>query len=91
MGRAIALFLLLSAGAWGQKAPFDFNALMKVARIADPQLSPDGKTVAFTVQRIELENNLRPTQIYAVPLDGGQPVSRQGRNHYREAALVSGF
>ena len=47
---------------------------MKVARISDPQLSPDGKIIAFTVQRVDLENNLKPVQIYTVPLEGGQPT-----------------
>jgi dipeptidyl aminopeptidase/acylaminoacyl peptidase len=59
--------------ALAQKQPFDAQAMMRLARISDPQLSPDGKTVAFTVQRVDLDSNAKPTHIYAVPLDGGQP------------------
>jgi dipeptidyl aminopeptidase/acylaminoacyl peptidase len=55
------------------KTPFTFDAMMKLARIDDPQLSPDGKTVAFTVQTVDLPNNTKPTQIYVVPVDGGTP------------------
>ena len=36
--------------AFAQKNPFDVDALMQLARISDPQISPDGRTVAFTVQ-----------------------------------------
>jgi dipeptidyl aminopeptidase/acylaminoacyl peptidase len=80
MGRAISLLLLLTWHSWAQKDPFDVQALMRVARISDPQLSPDGRMVAFTAQRIELDRNLRPTQIYVVPLNGGEArqITRDG-------------
>jgi dipeptidyl aminopeptidase/acylaminoacyl peptidase len=64
---------LYLAGAWGQRAPFDVQALMQVARIGDPQISPDGRTVAFTVQRVEIESNARPTQIWLSLWRAGSP------------------
>src|SRR5674476_1444026 len=73
MVRAITLSLLLAASSWAQKAPFDIEALLKVQRIGDPQLSPNGATVAFTVQKVDIENNTKPTHIYVVPLSGGPP------------------
>src|SRR5665647_348065 len=73
MIRAITLSLLLAASSWAQKAPFDIQALMKVQRIGDPQLSPNGATVAFTVQKVDIDSNLQPTHIYVVPLAGGTP------------------
>lgn len=73
MVRAITLSLLLAASSWAQKAPFDIQALMKVQRIGDPQLSPNGATVAFTVQKVDLESNTKPLHIYVVPLAGGTP------------------
>jgi dipeptidyl aminopeptidase/acylaminoacyl peptidase len=56
------------------KAPFTFDALAKIARIDDPQVSPDGRIVAFTVQTVDLAANIKPTYIYVVPIDGGTPV-----------------
>lgn len=56
------------------KAPFTAEAMMKLLRIDDPQLSPDGKTVAFSVQSIDLPNNTKPSAIYVVPIDGGTPL-----------------
>ena len=70
-----ALFLgTLDAPAPAAKAPFTFDAMMRLARIDDPQLSPDGKKVAFTVQTVDMPNNAKPTQIYVVAVDGGTPL-----------------
>ncbi len=74
MKRVIVVLLWLAGVVWAQKLPFDVQALMKVGRISDPQISPDGRKVAFTVQRIDLENNRRPMHIWTVPLAGGAPV-----------------
>ena len=46
--RRILLLLAACAIAFAQKKPFDVNALMELKRIGDPQISPDGKLVAFT-------------------------------------------
>jgi dipeptidyl aminopeptidase/acylaminoacyl peptidase len=84
-----ALAVLLSAlslpGLTAGKPPFDFEAMMKLARIGDPQLSPDGTTVAFTVETIDLPGNTRPTQIYTVPVNGGTPreVTHDGSQNAR--------
>ena len=56
------------------KAPFTFDAMMLVSRLGDPQLSPDGKTVAFTVQTVDMNANTKPTQIYVVPVNGGSAI-----------------
>ena len=67
------MVLLLSASLAAQKQPFDVQALLKIARIEEPQLSPDGQTVAFTVQTLDLAQNTKPKQIYTVPVNGGSP------------------
>ena len=58
---------------------------MRLARIDDPQLSPDGRNVAFTVQSVDLPNNTKPAQIYVVPLEGGTPqqVTHEGTQNTR--------
>ena len=73
MPRVLLFLVFISAALHAQKQPFDVHALMKVARISDPQISPDGKHVAFVVQRVDLEKNTKPTHIYVVGLDGGAP------------------
>src|SRR5689334_14098592 len=80
-----ALLLALSVCAAPSKAPFTFEAMMRIQRIDDPQLSPDGKVVAFTVQTVDLPSNTKPTQIYVVPVDGGPPrqLTREGGSNVR--------
>ena len=52
------------------RAPFDAQAMMKLKRIAEPQVSPDGKWVAFTVMTIDVAANTRPRHIWIVGTDG---------------------
>lgn len=73
---------LLSA----QKLPFDAAAMMKLARVSDPQVSPDGRYVAFTVQTVDIEANKRPKNIYVVPLSGGAPQKITGAGDNNERA-----
>ena len=71
---------VLSSPAFAQKRPFDVETLLRIQRIGDPVLSPDGRQVAFTVQTVDFEKNSKPTQIYVVPSGGGAPrqLTRDG-------------
>jgi dipeptidyl aminopeptidase/acylaminoacyl peptidase len=69
----VLLILAVAAPALAQQS-FDVDALLKLARVADPQVSPDGRMVVFTVQTVDLTLNRKPTNIYVVPLAGGDPV-----------------
>jgi len=70
---SLRLLIFLATALFAQKQPFDASAMMQLARISDPQLSPDGRWVAFGVQTVDLEKNTKPKQIYLVPLEGGTP------------------
>jgi dipeptidyl aminopeptidase/acylaminoacyl peptidase len=85
MTREFVALLGLAASAFAQKRPFDVDALLSLQRISDPQISPDGRTVAFTVQSIDVAGNQRPKQIWTVPLAGGSPVhlTRSGEPNER--------
>lgn len=84
--RGSCLLLLLSLTPLpAQKQPFSVHALLEFQRISDPQLSPDGSTVAFVVQTVNLEENTKPKQIYTVPVEGGSPrrITWAGTMNYR--------
>jgi dipeptidyl aminopeptidase/acylaminoacyl peptidase len=85
MPRTALLVIALAASLAGQKLPFDVDGLLKIQRISDPQISPDGRTVAFTVQSVDVPNNRKTMQIYTVPLSGGSPVqiTRDGNTNQR--------
>src|ERR1041384_5985185 len=71
--RRIFLALLCGPALFAQKQPFTVDTMMKLARISEPALSPDGGQVAFTVQTVDLDKNAKPQQIYVVPVQGGAP------------------
>jgi len=70
---------------FAQKRPFDVNALLELKRIGDPQISPDGVWVAFTVQSVDVAANRKPQQIWVAPLAGGPPrqITREGAANSR--------
>jgi dipeptidyl aminopeptidase/acylaminoacyl peptidase len=68
-----SLLLLPPAALLAQKKPFDTDALLHIHRIGDPQLSPDGRTVAFSVSTPDIPNNKSARSIWSVPLAGGPP------------------
>ncbi len=74
------LALLFGPVLFAQKQPFDAETLLRISRISQPALSPNGRQVAFTVQTIDVPKNLKPQQIYVVPVDGGTPrqITQEG-------------
>jgi dipeptidyl aminopeptidase/acylaminoacyl peptidase len=54
------------------KDPFTFEDMMKLKRVGDPQVSPDGKWVIFSVVDVDLAANTKTSHIWIVPTAGGQ-------------------
>jgi dipeptidyl aminopeptidase/acylaminoacyl peptidase len=54
------------------KHPFTFEDMMKLKRVGDPQVSPDGKWVIFSVTDVDLAANTKTPHIWIVPTAGGQ-------------------
>src|SRR5579862_2647645 len=73
--RRILLSLLILAFATPAlaqaKHPFTFEDMMKLKRVGDPQVSPDGKWVIFSVVDVDLEANSKTPHIWVVPTAGG--------------------
>jgi hypothetical protein len=49
-----------------------FEDMMKLKRVGDPQVSPDGKWVIFSVVDVDLEANTKTPHIWIVLTAGGQ-------------------
>src|SRR5215510_7962587 len=67
----IGLFALASF-AHAQEKKLTIEELLKVRRVGDPQVSPKGDFVAFTITDMDQAANRGTTQIYLVPLGGGE-------------------
>jgi Tol biopolymer transport system component len=67
----ILLFIaaFTAAGVWAQTG-LTFDAMINIRRVGDPQLSPDGRTVAYTVGVVNKADNRTLTHIYVVGVDG---------------------
>ncbi len=50
---------------------FTVEDLLKVRRVSDPQVSPDGKHVAFVIGDVNWDANKVISQIFVVPINGG--------------------
>jgi len=63
-------FLGSGAGFAGEKRALTFDDLIACKRLKDPQISPDGKQIAFTVQTMNEAENSSRTDIYLISLEG---------------------
>jgi len=64
--RFLSLVFLISLAlpCFGQdKHPFTFEDMMKLKRVADPEVSPDGKWVIFTVVDVDLDADARRSNV----------------------------
>ncbi|WP_213805550.1 S9 family peptidase [Granulicella sp. dw_53] len=80
---------------WGQgaagardagKRPMTFEDLQKMRRVSDPQVSPSGKWVMFSVTEVSLEKNTKVNHLWVVPVRGGaevQVTSGEGESNGR--------
>jgi dipeptidyl aminopeptidase/acylaminoacyl peptidase len=68
----LALIALTCTAFTQAKHPFTFEDMMKLKRVGDPQVSPEGKWVIFSVVDVSLEANTKTPHIWIVPTAGGQ-------------------
>ena len=70
----VALLLLLAAPALAQQPrPFQPDDWYKLTTLSAPAMSPDGSRIAFTVTTIREAENKRHSEIWLVPIAGGEP------------------
>ncbi|MEZ5487008.1 MAG: S9 family peptidase [Steroidobacteraceae bacterium] len=59
------------------KAPFTAEDLVQLRRISDPQVSPDGRWVAFTLRETDMEANRGRTDLWLLELSATSPLARR--------------
>ncbi len=69
----VAILLAPGPGAaqtLGTMTPLD---LVSMDRVSEPQVSPDGREIAFVVSALDLEADRRRSDIWLTSVDGGEP------------------
>ncbi len=66
----LLLSVAMITAAFAQKRPFEIEDLYKIKGVADPQISPDGKNIAFTVTESNLAEGKSKTEVYLMDADG---------------------
>src|SRR3954470_5869423 len=68
------------------KRPPKLDDLFAFKRVADPEISPDGKLVAYSVATVDLAGNKSSSALWLGPTDKGEPrqltnpVGKKDRN-----------
>ncbi|MGC2549121.1 MAG: S9 family peptidase, partial [Candidatus Sulfotelmatobacter sp.] len=69
---SLALIALTFSAIAQAKHPFTFEDMMKLKRVGEPEVSPDGKWVIFSVVDVDLAANTKTPHVWIVPTAGGQ-------------------
>ncbi len=72
MKRTLSVLVLVIVAAFAAQAQITFNVndLINLKRVGDPQVSPDGKWVAYSIGVVDKAANKTVTQIYMMAIDG---------------------
>ena len=69
---SLALIAITLPAVAQAKHPFTFEDMMKLKRVGEPEVSPDGKWVIFSVVDVDLAANTKTPHVWIVPTGGGQ-------------------
>ncbi len=86
--KRIALLVLLLwplPAAYAQeksRRPISIDDMFRFQRVADPQISPDGRLVAYVVGTVDMADNKVPSSIWLLPTEEGpaRQLTRSGKN-----------
>jgi dipeptidyl aminopeptidase/acylaminoacyl peptidase len=70
----ILILLAVSAHAQDDGRPMTVDDLLALQSVGDPQISPDGEWVAYTVRKRDLEEDESGTRIWMISTAGDSPI-----------------
>ena len=76
----VALGLAGAAPLASAAGPFTATEMMKLQRLADPRVSPDGSQVVYAATAVDLAGGKRDTDLWLAPVSGGTPPRRLTTN-----------
>jgi dipeptidyl aminopeptidase/acylaminoacyl peptidase len=63
------------------KHPIAFDDLIKMHRVGEPQISPDGKWVAYTLTTPDMDANRNASNLWLVSTESGAPIQLTQSGH----------
>ncbi len=86
----LALWVPVAFAAQGQPAEsqkrnLTVDDLFQIKRVGDPQISPDGKWLAYTVGTTDLKEEKSENRLWMIPVEGGEalPMTLEGTSASR--------
>ena len=86
---AVSLWAGVGCAGWAQgpgKRAMTFADLQRIKRVSDPQVSPSGKWVLFSVVDADLEKNSKVSHLWVTPLGG--PAQAMGHPNSTERQVT---
>ena len=74
---AVLAFLVSVTFVLTAQRPFNFDDMMLIRRVSDPQLSPDGRTIAFVIGDVDKNANRTVNHIYTIAADQPNSIPKQ--------------
>ena len=71
---AILSFAGSPAAAQASKRPITLDDMIRLKSVGDPQVSPDGKWVAYSVGTVDAEKERRDSDLWMTSWDGSQKI-----------------
>ena len=71
-----SILLLFAAGAWADSRGLAAEDLVALDRVSSPLLSPDGRSVVFSLREADVTANKASTGLWLQALDGKTPARR---------------
>lgn len=81
MIRLMALIACISTTALAAPRAFTIDDALALKAVTDPRISPDGKWVAYVVERNDLEADEKVSRIYMVSIDGAATIAMTGETY----------
>ena len=69
---AACLVLVSNVATQPAKRPMTLVDLLNIPRVGDPQMSPDGRQVTFTLATTDWPGNQRIPSLWRIDVDGGR-------------------
>jgi dipeptidyl aminopeptidase/acylaminoacyl peptidase len=81
IGIAMMMFLVAELSAQDTRTVLETDHFFELKNVRNPQISPEGTWVAYTVSESDLDANKSETRIWMVSAEGGEPIPMTAKGY----------